>query len=136
MSGKDDVEFDDEYVPEKSKLELAEEFVAADAVERIKASPAPSLRAAIEILEASAGKDQDVALALELLRDHAKPRNGKHELAFVSEDDREATFACVHCPATVAFVLPGLGEPCVVGKPGARRPPDDFMSGMDQCSTS
>lgn len=133
MSGKDDVEFDDEFVPEKTTIELAKEFVEKDAGDRIDAAKSPRLQAAIEVLEAKEGKNDEDALVLDLLREHAKPRDGKHELAFVSEDDREATFACNHCGCSIAFALPGLGDPSVGGQPGERLPPANFAIWMDRC---
>lgn len=126
----------DDLPATKDAIDRAKELsqVDAEASARIEASPRPKLQAAIEVLNGLAVKGADVELAIELLQDHAKPRDGKHEFAFVSEDENEATFRCTHCGSTVAFVLPGRGEPHVDGPKGARAVPADFMKYVDRCA--
>jgi len=130
MSGKETGETIEARPVDRLKAELSAEQLA-----RVEASSKPQVAAAIEKLQAenTDGRFDDVVA---VLQEHVAPHDGTHDLVFVSEDDREATFACSRCNASVAFVLPGLGEPSVDGKPGDRRPPAGFMKWMDACSTS
>jgi hypothetical protein len=59
-----------------------------------------------------------------------------HRLVVSDDNEREVVFECEYCRARVAFVHVGLGDPCVVGDAGDRRPPDDYMNWMDKCSIS